>query len=214
MKSIFKMMLVAFMAITSIAGVNAQEHSFWGVRLALYCTVPDWDGVKMSSGAGVSVAGVYNMYLHSDFIYIEPTAGFAYNTWAYKNTDDIEIDDMKFRGVNNSFRYFGLRTACPVGLSFHVMKHATLQVFVGPEINFGFSNKFHVSAENVSISESAYGSDGILERFNLSCTTGVSLRFDQHYQVGLSASIPVTDIGKHDADYNNFRVALTLGYNF
>ena len=29
------MMLVAFMAITSIAGVNAQEHSFWGVRLAI-----------------------------------------------------------------------------------------------------------------------------------------------------------------------------------
>ena len=107
-----------------------------------------------------------------------------------------------------------MRVPVMAGYHFDFPPDIKLSVFTGPELEVGLSGKEHANVEGKKYSESVYGDEGGMRRFDLLWGVGAGITY-QSYYFGVSGGIGMLNMV--DEDYVKFhenRVTLTLGYNF
>ncbi len=196
---------------------NPDNHPFFGIRVGGEITCPgemevNHIGVDVyKNGGGVEFGAIYQLPVKANF-YIEPGLKFYYNT--FSADDDLSVDVDGYNLTDISVKKFGLRIPVMAGYHFDFTQDIKLSVFTGPEFEIGLSAKQHARYNGMKISESVYGDDGGMHRFDLLWGIGAGITYDCYY-FGISGSIGMLNMV--DDDYVKFhenRVTFTLGYNF
>lgn len=196
---------------------NPDNRAYFGIRVGGEITCPGNMKIEnvsvdvFKNGGGIEFGGIYNLPVVANF-YIEPGLKFYYNSYSIK--DDLLVMDEDFNITDLSVRKFGLRIPVMAGYHFDFTPDIKLSVFTGPEFEIGLSGKGHVNFDGEKISESIYGEDGGMRRFDLLWGVGAGITY-QNYYFGVSGGIGMLNMV--DDDYVKFhenRVTLTLGYNF
>lgn len=219
MKKVFISLIAA---LACFAGASAQNvvnnpdnHSYLGIRAGLDIACPGdvkSNGIGIDgydNGAGFHVGAVYNLPVVANF-YVEPGLSLYYNTYSI-NKDILEAANMS----SASIRKFGFRIPVMAGYHFDFTPDIRLHVFTGPEFEIGCTAKAHFKSGGISESESVYGDDGGLKRFNCLWDFGVALSY-QKFQIGFTGGIGMVNMIKDEPDvtFHENRVSISLGYNF
>lgn len=215
------------MAAFASVSMNAQDNKtktngnkpYFGVRAGVQFTVPGevrFDDVSVDffkSGAGFEIGGIYNIPIVGKF-YIEPGINLFYNSYSFKDylVESLSTNSMKINSI--SINKFGMSIPVLAGFQFKFSNGIGLSIFLGPELEIGFSSKVCTKGPNIDISESAYGEDGGMNRVNLLLTTGAGISY-KHFVFNFKTSPGLVNMLRDtDAEFNENRVVLTLGYNF
>lgn len=197
---------------------SASPSPYWGVRAALDLNLPgDWHGasspVKMfRSGYGFSVGAIYNVPFATRF-YFEPGMSLYYDTYSYDNLIITDADG-NLNESDPGLRKFGVRVPLVVGMVFPLTDSFTLNVFTGPELNYGLIGKIHL--KDASRFEDEFPTDlydGYHRRFNFAWKVGVAFPIDP-WVVSVEGSFGISDLMAGDISFREHRVSVGLGYNF
>ena len=196
---------------------NPNNHTYVGVRATLDIPCPgdvkvgDHKSEVYKNGVGVSGGFIVNVPLVAN-LYVEPGLNFYYNANGYKKTpDDV---------LHHSVRESGMRVPVVLGYHFDFTPDVNLAVFVGPELQVGFSCDDYYTATNNgkhfarNMYSDGYGTN---QRNRVSCNLkfGVGFNFCQNYYAGVEGSVGLTNLSAYDGvHYKQNRVGVTLGYNF
>lgn len=198
---------------------NPDNEAYFGIRVGGDVTCPGnvtvgkvgVDG--FNNGGGIEFGGIYNIPVAANF-YIEPGLKFYYDTYTMKKEFMGEIEGV---GIidNVSMRKFGMRIPVMAGYHFDFTDDVKLSIFTGPELEVGLSAKEHIGMGNVSVSESAYGEDGELNRVNLLWGIGAGISYRKLY-FGINGAIGMLNMYKDmpEVKFHENRVTFSLGYNF
>lgn len=219
------LLAAAFPSAASAEGIldSDDNRTYLGLRVAFEAPIPG--DVKFGNvgvdlyktGVGLDAGVVCNLPLWRN-LYFEPGVSLYYNAMGI----DIEALDesgmLSSAKIDASIRRFGLRIPLQVGYRFDFAP-CSFSVFTGPELECGLVGRSHTRVKYQGVSESesinAYGSDGVLRRFDLMWKIGVGVTVDRYY-LGLSGNLGMLNIYNTDFDgsmhENLFQ--LTLGYNF
>lgn len=216
-----KNIIAAFIALASCwtAAFSQSSHetrTYFGIRLGGEVTIPGEIksgnvGVSMfSEGGGMEIGGICNVPVAASF-YIEPGIKFYYNNYSVGKDflDEIEpgLDKM-------TFEKYGMRIPVMAGYRIYLKNDMRLNLFTGPELEFGFSARQKASSHGVDVSASIYGEDGGLRRADILWTIGVGLDIKKFY-IGLSGSAGMLNmIDEQDVSFHENRMTLSVGYNF
>ncbi len=216
-----KLFISLITVLACFAGANAQNvvnnpdnRPYFGLRAGLDIACPGdvkSDGIGIDgykNGAGFHAGVIYNLPVVANF-YVEPGLSLYYNTYSYNN--DI-LDALDWSSA--SIRKFGFRIPVMAGYHFDFTPDIRLHVFTGPELEIGCIAKAHVKAGGISESESVYGDEGNMKRFNCLWDFGVALSY-QKFQIGFTGGIGMVNmIDESDVTFHENRVSISLGYNF
>lgn len=198
---------------------NPDNKAYFGVRAGLDISAPGdlklnnlkIDGFK--PGAGFNVGAIYNIPVVANF-YVEPGIGLFYSTFGVKDEylENIEGGIKYDKAYINTF---GMRIPVMAGYHFDFTSDMKIRVFTGPEFEIGFSSNQHVKADGLDVSESMYGEDGTMRRFNFLWGFGAGVDYG-HYYLGISGGIGLTNLFKDDwgIEFQQSHVSISLGYNF
>lgn len=194
---------------------QAQE-SFWGLRASIDVNTPGkWHtqnggAIKVyQPGAGLSVGAIYNTTIASTNFYFEPGLSVFYDCYRY---DDIHLGpDTK--AYNPRVSKIGLRVPLTAGYRFDLWERASLLLFTGPELSYGFKGSVHLPKElNGVMDKNIYAGNGGQRRFDCAWTAGIGLDFGT-YTVALGGAYGLLDLHKGDVSFHDRRLFLTLGLN-
>ncbi len=216
-----KVFVSLFAAVVCAAGASAQtivnnpdNLPYFGVRAGLDIACPGdmkSNGVGVdafSNGAGFHVGAIYNKPVVANF-YVEPGLSLYYNTYSINKNfaEAVELSDA-------SIRKFGFRIPVMAGYHFDFTPEIKLHVFTGPEFEIGCVAKEHIEAANISLSESLYGEDGGMRRFNCLWDFGAALSY-RKFQFGITGGLGMANmVDESGVTFHENRVSITLGYNF
>lgn len=193
LRNLFIFILMAVGAVGAMAQDDEQtvlgNGSHLGVRVRLGGTMPisnydDADRHLYDGGFSSEIGGVYNVPLGKKGWYIEPGLMFAYDTWSF-NDDVVGVSGIPAGAdYDMSFRRFSINIPVQVGFRIKLGK-CGLSIYTGPEAGIGLVCRGHASVKSggvkVSASESAYGKEGIYNRFGLGWKLGVGLDVNHWY---------------------------------
>lgn len=197
---------------------SASPSPYWGVRAGLDFNLPgDWHGasspVKMfRAGLGFFLGAIYNVPFSARF-YFEPGLTLYYDTYSY---DDLIIADANgdVNETDPKVGKLGVRVPLVVGMVFPLTDILTLNVFTGPEFNYGLIGKIHL--KDASRFEDEFPTDlydGQHRRFNFAWKVGVALPADP-WVVTIDGSFGISDLMAGDISFREHRVSVGVGYNF
>lgn len=207
---------------------NPSNHVYFGLRASYDMTFPKMtangnnvDAFK--SGMGASIGGIVNIPIVAN-LYVEPGLNFYYHT--YSLNDDMihdmigDVEEIAGAKLTSSFRNFGMRVPVMLGYHFDITNNVKLAIFTGPELNVGFTNKFHFTAELAgqkgSKSVDVYGEDGLFNRVDCAWKLGGSITVSDVY-FGVSGGWGLLDMKQGDSNVAKIKMnalEVTLGYNF
>lgn len=118
---------------------NPDNSAFFGARAGLDISSASQGYGRYSNGAGFSAGAVYNMPLYMNF-YLEPGVKLFYDTFG---ESVLWLGSDRF--MDGSIRNFGLRIPVSAGFHFDLTDVIKVSVFTGPQLNFSFSAREHVS---------------------------------------------------------------------
>ena len=195
---------------------NPDNHAYFGIRVAGEVTCPgdvSMDGVNVDffkNGGGIEFGGIYNIPIVANF-YVEPGLKLYYNTYA----SDVAIaGENAFDTYDLSVRKFGMRVPVMLGYHFDFTRDIRAYIFTGPEFEVGFTADGKLKSGLVSTSESLYGEDGGMNRFDALWGFGAAVSYS-HYYLGISGAVGMCNMySDSDLKFHENRVSFTLGYNF
>lgn len=222
MKKYFLALTILFLASLSLSAqettvdnveLKSESKSYFGLRLGIDVSCPGKVSVKdvgvsmFDNGLGVEFGGVYNIRV-AEKLFIEPGLKFFYNTYSMKK-------DYLNSGITGiSYRKSGMRIPVLVGLHFGAGKNIKLSPYTGPELEVGFTYKECVTRNQYSVSESLYGSDGMMRRVDLVWNLGMGLSVN-HFFLGINFGFGMLNMYTiPDLNFHENRFTATFGYNF
>ncbi|MDE7160311.1 MAG: hypothetical protein K2O24_05665 [Muribaculaceae bacterium] len=201
---------------------NPDNVPFWGLRAGADIAIPgDWKAgigtMNMYDGkAGGFIGAIYQHPLAAN-LYVEPGVQLYYDTYRY-DLVVMDDDDTSSPLSDPKVSKFGLRIPINFGFRFDVSDRLGIAPFTGPEFNWGFGGKIHLSGNyaHETISDTnPYSDIWGWHHCNLSWNFGVSFDIDYNWSFILSGAIGVTDQLKFDnITWRDNRFSISLGYNF
>ncbi len=189
-----------------VSSTATTINGHFGIRVGGEIICPgdiSQDGVGVdafSVGGGIEFGAIYYAPIKAG-LYIEPGLKLYYNQYSL-NSDMTEVDA--------SVRKFGMRIPVMVGYRFEIADKTGLHLFTGPEFEIGISAKEHSDG----YSESLYGDDGGMNRFDLLWGIGAGVSY-KHFFYAVSGSLGMLNmLSDSDAKFHENRVTFTIGYNF
>lgn len=219
-----KFILALATALLAGATINAQESSttdntankpYFGLRLGVDITCPgevSADGVGVSvfdNGPGVEFGGIYNIPLGTTRLYLEPGLKLYYDQYSGKKKI------VHASGIDSeTIKKIGVRIPVNLGYRFRLTNDINLDIYTGPQFEIGFSAKDCVKAKGLSISESLYGDDGGMRRFDVLWSFGIGLSYQKFY-FGLNENAGLVNmLTDSDGTFHENYVNFSIGYNF
>lgn len=199
---------------------NPDNAPFWGIRAGADIAIPgDWKAgigaMNMYDGkTGGFIGAVYQHPLVAN-LYIEPGLQFYYDTYRY---DLVVMEDSEAVIEDPKVSKIGLRIPLNVGFRFDVSDRLGIAPFTGPEFNWGFGGKVHLSGnydDELLSNTNPYSNIWGWHHCNLLWNFGVSFDIDYKWSFILSGAIGITDHLKFDnISWRDNRFSISLGYNF
>lgn len=212
---------MAALWLAGASGAGAQEAGevntapMFGIRAAFDINIPgDWHNssgsVKMyRQGYGVTLGGVYNVYLGRGF-YLEPGVSLFYDSYSY---DDLELmaDSGAPLHVDPSQYKVGLRVPVVAGYSFDVSDKLSMSVYTGPELSWAFGGGIRV--KNKELKDELPGLfDGFHRRVDCAWKIGLGVPYNG-FLICMDAAIGMTDLMKNpNISFRENRVAVSVTY--
>lgn len=216
----------------TLSSVSAQSifssdnnKSGFGVRLSYELACPGdmkitdiLKGEFYGNGSGVSFGAVYHMPVFYNF-YFEPGVTLAYNTYSMNKeliNGVIDLDpELSGLKVNKaSVRMWNLRVPIIGGYRFDVLPFLGINLFTGPEIQFGLSAKNHMKISSLNVTEGAYGDDGQFNRMDIKWRIGVGVTLNKHIYGAVSGAVGLCDQARENVKMRSNLFDITVGYNF
>lgn len=209
--------VVALVAMLVAPGRLGAVESFWGLRASLDVNVPGkfhteggGDIKVYKPGAGLTVGAVYNTTIASTNFYFEPGLSAFYDTYRW---DDIRLGPDS-KSFNPRVTKIGVRVPLSVGYRFDLWEKASLLLFTGPELSYGFKGRVSLPKElDGTMEKNIFAGSGGQRRFDCAWTVGAGLDFGT-YTVALSGAFGLADLQKNDVRFHDNRISLVLGLNF
>lgn len=197
-----------------------NQRLFFGIRGGVDYAIPgDWRLFGQSihrfePGAGVSVEGIVNIPLWLN-LYLEPGVAFFYNTYTH-NDIELNLDDDATLVINPEVRKTGLRVPLMLGYHFDFWENASLGLFAGPQAIFGLTNRISLNSAHVDfvdIDTDLYGPNGNYRRYDIAVAVGAFARLNNWELTG-HAAFGLLDMHKSALNFHEYRINISLGYNF
>lgn len=227
-----KTILIIALLLSAFTGIKAQSvynnpdnRPRWGVRLGYELACPGdikfdrlFKGEVLGNGSGFNLGVVYNLPVIYNF-YFEPGVTLYYNTYSLnKDFVNAALDEVTettgLRASSASVRMWGLRLPVIGGYRFDVLDNLGISVFTGPEFALGLSAKSNIKVGSLSLTDSEYGDDGMLNRPDIKWRFGVGATFSDNFHISLSGAVGLCDQAKGDASMHSNLFDITVGYNF
>lgn len=221
MKRFLIITLIAFLA--GIFNAEAESDAtdtapMFGVRAAFDVNIPgDWHNdsgaAKMyCNGYGVTLGGVYNIYLGKGF-YFEPGVSFFYDSYSY---DDLKItDDNGYLKSENPSQYkLGLRIPLVAGYTFNISDRFSMSVFTGPELSWALGGKIKVKNKELTgiLPDKLFGD--FQRRLDCAWKIGVGVPYNS-FLISIDAAIGMTNLLKNkNVSFRENRVSVGMTYYF
>ncbi len=212
--------------IACLAGIfNASAESdanntapMFGVRAAFDVNIPgDWHNDNGATrmyrnGYGVTLGGVYNIYLGKGF-YFEPGVSFFYDSYSYDNLK-ITDDNGYLKSENPSLYKLGLRIPLTVGYSFNISDRFSMSVFTGPELSWALDGKIKVKNRELigTFPDKLFGD--FQRRLDCAWKIGFGVPYNS-FLISIDAAIGMTDLLKNkNVSFRENRVSVGMTYYF
>lgn len=222
MKKLFLTLIACIMCVSisaqSTVFSNPDNKARFGLRIGAGLACPskvtsDVVGIGMfKTGLMSEIGAVCNLPVVANF-YIEPGLMLDYFKYSLK---DKYLDAFEYTSIN-SFSINKLAASIPVmaGYRFDFAPDARLYLFTGPEFAIGISGKGKIKGKNIDYSETLYGDDGGMNRFNMMWTFGAGLDFGSNFYFDLRGNIGMLNVlDEPDLKLRESLATLRIGWNF
>lgn len=218
---------------------NPDNHPYFGARIGIDITSAANGGAYYSNKAGFSVGAVYNIPVFMN-LYFEPGLSLFYDTFGTMYFKEFKIPqpldpvvvggetgdkyDTGIYQIDGYVSNMGFRVPLNFGYHFDLTEDVSVHVFTGPQLNWGFSARYHqnsyIDPENSrpmpSEAYSIFGTGGF-KHFDLQWNYGAGATYGNYFvactgSIGLTRMCDRTDFFKKDIRRSLFTI--TLGYNF
>lgn len=226
-----KILSVLMGLVLSVSAVSAQSifnsgdnKAGLGIRVSYELACPGdvelSDMLKMDvygNGSGLNFGAVYHMPVIFNF-YFEPGVSLAYNTYSIDKSylsDGLSTAGESYRVEDDgTVRMWNLRFPILGGYRFDLLPFLGINLFTGPEIQFGLSGKNHFKVSTLNVVEGAYGKDGQLNRTDVKWRIGVGVTLHKHLYGAISGAVGLCDQARENNKLHSNLFDITVGYNF
>ncbi|MCM1142151.1 MAG: PorT family protein [Muribaculum sp.] len=218
--------------IISVSALSAQSifnsgnnKAGFGVRLSYELACPG--DVELSNmlksdvygnASGVNIGAVYHLPVIFNF-YFEPGVAIAYNqytldrdyiSWELSSSTDVPLKV----DADGKVKMWDIRFPILGGYRFDLLPFLGINIFTGPEVQFGLSAKNHFKVNNLNVVGGAYGKNGQLNRTDVKWRIGAGVTFHNHLYGAISGAIGLCDQARDDYKLHSNLFDITVGYNF
>ena len=205
-------MLQAQVSVGIRAGVNFAKWEGDDLRV-IENILDKTDGYVKTKGVTRFHAGVYADIPVSGVVSFEP--GLQYSKKGYAIKGDLQINELKFLGLNVGFQVQSHYIDMPLLLKVKIVKG--LKLYGGPQVSYLVRSTLNAKAGvlGISLLNKGFGITNRFNRFDMGLTGGLGYQFENGFNIQAGYDYALSRLDKNDSyDIHNRVIKVSLGFSF